>query len=47
MVSEIDEVVYEYYDITLDERRLIDSELEWSSFAAVEAEEITETSGEV
>ena len=47
LVSEIDEVVYEYYDITLDERRLIDSELEWSSFAAVEAEEITETSGEV
>jgi hypothetical protein len=47
LMGEIDELVYEYYDITHDELKVIDSEMEWSRFAAVEAEATTETSVEV
>jgi hypothetical protein len=39
LIAEIDAVVYEYYAITQDESKVIDAELEWSSFAEPAAEE--------
>lgn len=42
-IQEIDELVYRLYTVTHDERKVIDAEMEWSSFAVLESAETVDS----